>query len=82
MPTEGPQRGNVQLFLTAVAGSETSSLEFTPDAKSFFVSIQHPGEEGTFEKPVSNWPDRQQPPRPSVIQVWNDAGGPVGVAPP
>jgi secreted PhoX family phosphatase len=79
VPTAGPQRGNVQLFLTAVAGAETASLEFTPDTKTFLVSIQHPGEEGSFDKPVSSWPDRQQPPRPAVIQVWNDGGGPVGV---
>ncbi len=78
VPTQGNQRGNAQMFLSAVAGSETASLEFIPDNRTFFVSIQHPGEGGTVEKPISRWPDGTGLARPSVVQVWNLSGGRVG----
>jgi secreted PhoX family phosphatase len=80
IPTAGPQRGNAQSFMSAVIGAEMASLEFTPDNRTFFASIQHPGEESTFEKPSTRWPEGGgQPPKPAVVQVWNDAGGRVGV---
>ena len=44
--------------------------EFTPDGETLFLSIQHPGEGGTLDHPVSDWPDgRNAPPRPSVVAI-------------
>ena len=68
VPVEGVQRGNVQMFFASVVGSEVCGPEFTPDNRTLFLAIQHPGEGGTFEKPISTWPDRQGMPRPSVIR--------------
>jgi hypothetical protein len=69
IPTAGAQRGNVQQFFSTVAGSEVCGPEFTPDNRTLFLAIQHPGEGGTFAEPISNWPDRQGLPRPSVIFI-------------
>lgn len=69
VPVEGGQRGKLQMFFSSVVGSEVCGPEFTPDNRTLFLAIQHPGEGGTFEKPISSWPDRQGLPRPSVITI-------------
>jgi uncharacterized protein len=69
IPTAGAQRGNVQQFFSTVAGSEVCGPEFTPDNRTLFLAIQHPGEGGTFAEPISTWPDREGLPRPSVIFI-------------
>ncbi len=69
VPTAGSQRGNNQQFFSSVAGSEVCGPEFTPDNRTLFLAIQHPGEGGTFEEPISTWPDRVGLPRPSVIFI-------------
>jgi secreted PhoX family phosphatase len=79
VPTEGEQRGNVQLFLSVVDGGECASFEFTTDNRSLVVSVQHPGEGGTYEEPTTTWPhDGTGLARPSVIQVWAENGGRIG----
>jgi secreted PhoX family phosphatase len=69
VPTEGPERGWVQQFLSGVPGCECASLAITPDDGTLFVSIQHPGEGGTYAAPKSLWPDGHTPPRPGVVAV-------------
>jgi uncharacterized protein len=69
IPTEGAERGKVTQFFSTVLGSEVCGPEFTPNERTLFLAIQHPGEGGTFEKPISTWPDRQGMPRPSVITI-------------
>jgi hypothetical protein len=69
MPVTGAQRGNLQQFFSSPAGSEICGPEFTPDNRTIFLAIQHPGEGGTFAKPISTWPDRQGLPRPAVVTV-------------
>lgn len=82
VPTEGPERGNLQQFLATPYGAECASFELTHDNSNLFVSIQHPGEGGTFDDPVSVWPhDRTGVARPTVIQVWNDNGEKIGGGP-
>lgn len=81
VPTEGPERGYVRRFLSGVVGSEITGPCFTPDCSTLFVSIQHPGEGGTLEQPISSWPDGGQPPRPSVLAIVADDGRQVGTGP-
>ncbi|GAB4448828.1 MAG: PhoX family phosphatase [Chloroflexi bacterium OHK40] len=69
VPVQGAERGNLQQFFSTVAGSEVCGPEFTPDERTLFLAIQHPGEGGTFEEPISTWPDRVGLPRPSVITI-------------
>jgi secreted PhoX family phosphatase len=69
VPTEGPERGYVRQFLSGVPGGEVASLAFTPNDTTLFVSIQHPGEGGTFESSPSLWPDGGLPPKPAIVAV-------------
>jgi uncharacterized protein len=78
VPVAGAERGNLKRFFTAVVGSEVSGPEFTPDNTSLFVSIQHPGEGGTFESQISTWPDGDGAPRPTVVVIQAESGGPIG----
>lgn len=80
--TDGPDRGRARQFLSAPRGCEVCGPAFTPDFRTLFVAIQHPGwgDQVSFERPASRWPDFRPdwPPRPSVVAVTRDDGGPVG----
>jgi secreted PhoX family phosphatase len=78
VPTEGVDRGNLKLFFTGVPGGEVSGPIFTPDNTALFASIQHPGEGGTYEDPLTSWPGESGPPRPSVVLITRIDGGLVG----
>ncbi|ONI72862.1 phosphatase [Actinosynnema sp. ALI-1.44] len=71
VPTEGPQRGNLKLFLTVPRGAETCGP--IVQERLVTVCVQHPGEldGASADKPVSHWPDGgDSQPRPSVVAVW------------
>jgi hypothetical protein len=80
VPTEGADRGHLKAFLGSVVGCETASLFLTPDDKTLFVSIQHPGEGGSIAVPTSQWPSAATDgvARPSVIAAWRDNGRELG----
>lgn len=76
---EGPERGRVEQFLSVPRDAETCGPVIHDDEHHVFVSVQHPGEEGTFEAPNSLFPDAMRgaplggavhAPRPTVIQVF------------
>lgn len=71
VPTEGEQRGHIGQFFSSVRDSEVCGPEFTPDNKTLFLAIQHPGDDGDFDNPSSRWPDfdPNTPPRPSVLAI-------------
>lgn len=67
VPVEGPERGNVQQFLTMPVGAECCGPVLSEDQLSMFFAVQHPGEtDTTFENPSSTWPHTDGFPRPSV----------------
>jgi secreted PhoX family phosphatase len=72
--TEGPERGRARQFLSGPVGAEICGPAFTPDYRTFFVAVQHPGfgDRSTFERPDSRFPDHRpdMPPRPSVLAVY------------
>jgi secreted PhoX family phosphatase len=78
--TSGDKRGATRCFFTAPDGAEVCGPEFTPDGKTLFLSIQHPGEGSTFDKPSTRWPDFRPdlPPRGSVLAITKDDGGEIG----
>jgi uncharacterized protein len=87
MDTDGPGRGLPRLFYTPPVGSECCSPWFTPDGRTLFVSVQHPGElraDGGDAASVAEmetaWPDFAPgvPARPSVVVLSREDGGVVG----
>jgi hypothetical protein len=78
VPTSGPDRGHLRQIASGPVGCEVCGCEFTPDGRTLFLSIQHPGEGGTVEAPRSDWPDRGGlPPRPSVVAITREDGEPL-----
>jgi secreted PhoX family phosphatase len=78
---EGPERGKTRHFFSVPIGAEMCGPTFTPDDSTLFLSVQHPGagKRSSFEEPITRWPDFVQgmPPRPSVVVVTRDEGGPI-----
>ena len=78
---DGAERGKVEQFLALPRESETCGPIIHDDERTVFVSVQHPGEEGTFDAPNSYFPDyvpagttpapgQVRAPRPAVVQVF------------
>ena len=78
VPVDGPERGYLRQFFSGVPGCEVSGPVFTPDNTTLFLSIQHPGEGGTYLEPASRWPDGDGPPRPALVVIQAEGGGRVG----
>lgn len=80
--TDGENRARTRLFFQGPRGSEVSGVCLTPDDRSLFVSVQHPGEEegSDFDSPSTRWPDfdRQMPPRPAVVAIRHQHQQPIG----
>lgn len=70
-------------FLTGPDQCEITGVDTTPDGRTLFVGIQHPGENGTAAAPGSNWPASQTGgtgrPRSAVVAITKDDGGVVGL---
>ena len=77
-PVEGAERGYLRQFFSSVTGAEVSGPVFNPDSTALWTSIQHPGEGGTVEEPVTLWPDGEGTARPTVVLITKDDGGPIG----
>jgi secreted PhoX family phosphatase len=78
VPVKGAERGYLRQFFSAVPGSEVSGPVFNPDNTALWVSIQHPGEGGTYEEPLSRFPDGDGPPRPTVVMIHKTDNSPIG----
>jgi secreted PhoX family phosphatase len=79
---EGSQRGLAKMFMSGLPGGEVCGPAFTPDNRTFFLAIHHPGEgkDSTFARPLSRFPDYKpdMPPRPCVVAIYRNDGGKVG----
>lgn len=82
METTGTSKAMPRHFLNVPLGAEATGPQFTPDGKTFFLSVQHPGDSkgSTFDAPSTRWPDFDPalPPRPSIIAVTKKDGGKIG----
>lgn len=78
---------NLRRFLVGPKQCEITGIDQTPDGRTLFVGIQHPGEDGTFAAPGSNWPatqDGSKPeatvrPRSALIAITKNDGGVIGL---
>jgi uncharacterized protein len=61
-----PATREVRRFLTGPVGCEIAAVEFTPDGRTLFVSVQHPGE------PRKAHPARNDPAKPKGVSAWPD----------
>ena len=71
-------------FLVGPKECELTGIDSTPDGKTIFVNIQHPGENGSATSPSSFWPASQtggtgSRPRSATIVITKDDGGVVGL---
>jgi secreted PhoX family phosphatase len=77
-----PLTKETRRFLTAVPGCEVTGVDTTPDGKTMFVNLQHPGEGATTANPqaVSAWPDGPAGgrPRSATIVITRTDGGVIG----
>jgi len=79
-----PATGRIKRFLTAPNGSEVTGCVVTPDRRTLFVNIQHPGEsrDDGNATPNSAWPDGTVPgsarPRSATLAIRRRDGGIVG----
>jgi secreted PhoX family phosphatase len=78
-----PRRGALRRFLVGPRGCELSGACFTPDGRTLFVNVQHPGEPTSEEEVASgrmrsHWPDgRPARPRSAVVVVEREDGRPL-----
>jgi secreted PhoX family phosphatase len=73
-------------FLVGPKECEITGIHTTPDGRSLFVNIQHPGENGDPAKITSSWPANQagavttpSRPRSATIVITKTDGGVVGL---
>jgi secreted PhoX family phosphatase len=87
-----PVNGDVRRFLTGPRGCEITGITATPDGKTLFINIQHPGETASERSNpaqplvVSAWPGNQFPefgggrPRSATVAIRRIDGGVIGAA--
>jgi secreted PhoX family phosphatase len=79
--TDGEGRALTKMFFACPTGAEMCGPCFTPDGKTLFVAVQHPGENSeTLDKLTTRWPDfgADSLPRPTVMVITKDDGGEIG----
>ncbi|STO98559.1 Predicted phosphatase [Grimontia hollisae] len=70
-----PKTGEIRRFLTGPIACEITGLTFSPDYKTMFVGIQHPGE----DLAPSHFPDGGDSiPRSTVMRITRKDGGVIG----
>ena len=75
---------SLRRFLVGPKECELTGIDSTPDGKTIFVNVQHPGENGSATTPSSFWPASQTGgtgarPRSATIVITKDDGGVVGL---
>ncbi|MDN4631038.1 DUF839 domain-containing protein [Sphingomonas sp. PsM26] len=74
-------------FLVGPLEAEITGVDSTPDGKTLFVNIQHPGENGNPSNITSHWPDTQATgtaaatirPRSATVVITKNDGGVVAL---
>lgn len=75
--------GEIRRFLTGPAGCEVTGGTQTPDGKTMFINIQHPGESPSEKSDpdavtkISSWPNNNRP-RSATVAIRRKDGGVVG----
>ncbi|MEL6972941.1 MAG: alkaline phosphatase PhoX, partial [Bacteroidota bacterium] len=74
IPRYGEDAGKVIRVASAPRDAELTGPWFSPDGKTLFLSVQHPGEQTTdLDQPTSQWPfDGDNVPKPAVVAITGD----------
>jgi uncharacterized protein len=78
--------GEIRRFLTGPVNCEITGVTLTPDGRTMFINVQHPGETPTDRSDpaeparFSNWPDYKPGgrPRSSSVAIRRADGGWIG----
>ncbi|WP_372422998.1 PhoX family protein [Salinarimonas chemoclinalis] len=79
-----PSTGEIRRFLAGPIGQEITGVVTTPDGRTMFVNVQHPGATTTEEDfaagtLVSRWPDGGAAvPRSATLVITREDGGVIG----
>jgi secreted PhoX family phosphatase len=80
-----PNTRQTRRFLTSPTDCEVTGITMTPDHRTMFINIQHPGEGAPPDRPTltSNWPHTQGygpsgRPRSATVAITKDDGGIIG----
>jgi secreted PhoX family phosphatase len=80
-----PVTGEIRRFLTGPIGQEITGVVTTPDQRTMFINVQHPGataEPDAFAAGTINsrWPDQNPSiyPRSATVVITKDDGGIIG----
>jgi secreted PhoX family phosphatase len=86
------ETGDIRRFLVGPRGAEITGITSTPDRRTVFINVQHPGESTSYwnglngapsaanPRTVSNWPDFEVDgrPRSATVVIQRVDGGVVG----
>jgi secreted PhoX family phosphatase len=81
-----PRSGEIRRFFVGPVGCEVTGATATPDGRTMFINIQHPGESPSERsdpdnpRRFSNWPDQRPDgrPRSATVVIRKNDGGPIG----
>lgn len=76
-PTEGPNAGKAYRFAVGPVEAEMTGPTWSPDGKTLFLSIQHPGEDSeSLDRLTSNFAAKEGStiPRPTLVAIQGFAG--------
>lgn len=68
IPSHGPNAGKALRFASAPLGAEFCGICFSEDYKTLFLSVQHPGEDGTGSK----WPYSSNQTKSSLVAIYQE----------
>ncbi|MEO1210536.1 MAG: PhoX family phosphatase [Cyanobacteria bacterium J06638_20] len=85
MVVADPRTGEIRRFLTGPTGQEITGVITTPDQRTMFINVQHPGatvEDADFAAGNLNsrWPNQSPSiyPRSATVVITKDDGGVIG----
>lgn len=82
-----PTAATLKRFLVGPVDCEITGVDTTPDGRTLFVGIQHPGDGGTVAAPSGHWPDSQATgtagatvrPRSAIAVITKNDGGVIAL---
>ncbi|MBP6250165.1 MAG: PhoX family phosphatase [Leptothrix sp. (in: Bacteria)] len=81
-PAAGPGAAALRRFLIAPHGCEVTGPVMTPDCRTLFLNLQHPGVDPAADASrtpwAGAWPQPGQRPRSATVVITKDDGGPIG----